>query len=197
MGWRVSQCLLVDDTVMQGKFWGGVGPLLPTQASPPTVPLPLLPPQFVVFPGMVKLRGHTVSRPAADTALQCPHLTSCRDRVAQSPSFSCWMGSVPLHQTGKVVGVCFCLESSLPTLQCLLGISLLHLPTPRHFPSALFFLSFSVTSGSYHQTTAFAFLICPLSRETEKGLLCISSASVVFLWPQLSPGLSPAPRAPL
>lgn len=46
-------------------------------------------------------------------------------------------------------------------------------------------VSFSVTSGPYltHQTTAFSFLTCPLSREIWKSLLCISSASVVFLWP--------------
>lgn len=60
-------------------------------------------------------------------------------------------------------------------------------------------LHFSVAGGSYltHQTTVFAFLIYPASREIWKSLLCISSASVVFLWPQLLPGLCSSPESSL
>lgn len=69
----------------EGHSGEGRGLCYPLRLLLPPSPLPLLPPQFVVFPGMVKLRGHTVSRPAADTALQCPHLTSCGRPCSSEP----------------------------------------------------------------------------------------------------------------
>lgn len=98
---------------------------------------------------------------------------------ALSSSFSHWMGSVPLLQTGKAQSGLG--EVRVPTTTWNLPCPPSHVswkqvffpcPHPETSPHPFpFSLSSSVTSGSYliPHTTGFTFLICPLSMATEKG----------------------------
>lgn len=66
---------------MRGTFWGGWGRYYPLKHFFPT---PTFPPCSIAFPGLVKFRGHAVSRFSANTVPRSAHTSPLDEALSSS-----------------------------------------------------------------------------------------------------------------